>query len=320
MNIIGRKSKDTSANYFYGVNVNDQEAVRQEYNRLRKKHRNITILIIIVLILLSLIIVDFYRVNYYQAKPLFAIQKKVEKGTLFNGIGYKVLYCQSGERYIGSVLYKSCDEFDERTFANIVYEKVIDYSVKNKTLNREEVDQFLINNVIFDEENDEGGADYLADISFTCKDGSDKCFKTAKEYYDPLNIKIYIRLNKYNEVYAMIPFKTSGVYYDSLKEKYSEKIKEYLKANNLLVEDNLRYTNINIMENHGKYKFRNNSYADSYLVEINYMCVDNSNTCITAVGDTDLVGDYANLSFYMSMFLDENDNIVLMGPKEYFEI
>ncbi len=320
MDIIGKKRRDTSANYFYGVNVNDKEAVRVEYERLRKKHRNITIMVIIVLFALSLVIVDFCRVNYLGGKPLFAISKRVERGTLFTGLGYKVLYCQNGERYIGSVLYKSCDQFDERTFANVMYEKIIKYAEDTKALDRSKLDKFEITNIAYDEENEEDGGDYIVDIAFTCKDGSDKCFKTEKEYNDPLNIKVYIRLNRYNEIYAMTPFKTSGTYYDSLKENYTPKILEYLKSNGKVIEDNLSYVDINLVENHGKYKFRGTTYADSYMVEINYTCNDSSNTCIEASGKEDLVGDFSNLTFYMSMFLDENDNILLMGPKEYFEL
>ena len=48
------------------------------------------------------------------------------------------------------------------------------------------------------------------------------------------------------------------------------------------------------------------------------MCNDNSNTCITPYDKEDEQGDYANLSFQATMFLDANDNIVSMGPKEYF--
>ena len=320
MNIIDRKKPEQTPNYFYGVDVNDKEAVRKEYERLRQKHRNITIFVIIVLGCLSFVISDFVRVNYLGGRPIFATSEKVERGTLFKGLGYKVLYCNNGQRYVGSVLYKTCDEFDEKTFSNILYEKLIEYSSDNKTLNRDRLENFKIENVIYDEDNDQDGSDYLATISFSCVDGSNKCFKTTKEFNDPFNIKLYVRFDKFNEIYSVIPFKNTGTYYEQVIEQLTPKVQAYLKENNLLTEENLKYMNIKLMETHGKYKFRGKTYADSYLVEINYSCLDNSNTCIVANGDEDLEGDFANLSFYMSMFLDEEDNISLMGPREYFKI
>lgn len=320
MNIVDRKSKDTSKNYFYGVDVNDKQAVQREYERLNKQHKIVTIIVILALGILAFFGFDFYRVNFMEGKPIFALESAVERGTLFKGLGYNVLYCDNGERYIGSVLYKTCEEPDQLTFTNIVYEKFVDYSVSNKTLDKNKLDKLTITNLVFDEENDQGGSDYLLEIAYECKDGSSKCLKTVKEYNDPLKIKLYVKINKYNEVYDVVSFKTSGAYYEQLKENYTEKIKTYLIEKGLFKEENVRLFSIELEENYGKYKFRGNSYADSYLAVINYMCKDNSNTCVEAFDKKDLEGDYANLAFYSSLFLDEEDNILLMGPREYFEL
>ena len=320
MNIIDKKPRETPANYFYGVNVNDKEAVKEEYEKLRKRHKVITIVVIIAIAVFGVILFDFCRVNFMGSKPLFAVSKKVERGTLFQGIGYKVLYCSNGERYLGSVLYKACDEIDERTFTNVVYEKFVNYSIDNKTLDKDSLKELTINNLDYDEDNEEGGSDYLLDITFTCEDDGNKCLKTEKEYYDPNNIKLIIRINRYNEIYSVVPFKTSGANYDNLKKLYTDKAKEYMINNDLMDEDNTHSFSINLIENHGKYKFRGTTYADSYLAEINYNCNDHSNTCIKAIDDEDLEGDFSNLSFYMSVFIDEDDNVLLMGPKEYFEL
>ncbi len=320
MNVINKKSHEQTPNYFYGVDVNNKEAVREEYERLRKKHRNITIFAIIVLGCLSFVLGDFLRVTKLGGKPIFATSKKVERGTLFSGLGYKVLYCNNGQRYVGSVLYKSCEEFDENTFANVLYEKLVNYSADNKTLNRSKLKDFTVIDVMFDEENEEEGSDYLATISFSCNGNNSSCFKTAKEYNDPYNIKLYVRFNKFNEIYDVVPFKESGAYYNELVEQYTPKVQEYLRNNNLLVADNLHHFTIKLLENHGKYKFRGETYADSYLIQIDYNCLDNTNTCVTPAGNEDFEGDYSNLSFYMAMFLDAEDNVSLMGPKEYFDL
>lgn len=320
MNIINKKKEERTPNYFYGIDINNKEAVQEEYDRLRIKHRNITIFALIVLACLSFVVGDFLRVTKLGGKPIFATSKKVERGTLFSGLGYKVLYCNNGQRYVGSVLYKTCEAFDEKKFSNVLYEKLVDYSADNKTLNRNNLQDFKIEDVIYDEDNAEGGSDYFATISFSCKNGNSDCFKTTKEFNDPLNIKLYVRFNKFNEIYEVTPFKGSGVYYDQIKEQYIPKVRAYLKENNLLNEDNLYKFKIELLENHGKYKFRGQTYADSYLIEIDYSCKDNENTCVTAEGHETLDGDYANLSFYMSMFLDDSDNVVLMGPRQYFDL
>lgn len=320
MNIIDKKPRETPANYFYGVNVNDKEAVKEEYEKLRKRHKVITIVVIIAIAVFGVILFDFCRVNFMGSKPLFAVSKKVERGTLFQGIGYKVLYCSNGERYLGSVLYKACDEIDERTFTNVVYEKFVNYSIDNKTLDKDSLKELTINNLDYDEDNEEGGSDYLLDITFTCEDDGNKCLKTEKEYYDPNNIKLIIRINRYNEIYSVVPFKTSGANYENLKKLYTDKAKEYMINNDLMDEDNTHSFSINLVENHGKYKFRGETYADSYLVQIDYSCKDETNTCITPPDNEDLDGDFANLSFYMSMFVDEEDNISLMGSRQYFNL
>jgi len=192
LNIVNKKPQQTK-NVFYGVDVNDKQAVEKEYKRLQSQHRKITILVIIVLAFLGVVGFDFYRVNFIGGKPIFAVHKKVDRGTLFSGLGYKVLYCDNGERYIGSVLYKTCEEPDIVTFTHVVYEKLVDYGIKNKIIEMKNLNNLTINSLEKDEENDQGGSDYLLDITYECKDGSSKCFKTDKEFNNHLNKKIYIR-------------------------------------------------------------------------------------------------------------------------------
>ncbi len=319
MNIVNKKPQQTK-NVFYGVDVNDKQAVEKEYKRLQSQHRKITILVIIVLAFLGVVGFDFYRVNFIGGKPIFAVHKKVDRGTLFSGLGYKVLYCDNGERYIGSVLYKTCEEPDIVTFTHVVYEKLVDYGIKNKIIEMKNLNNLTINSLEKDEENDQGGSDYLLDITYECKDGSSKCFKTDKEFNNPLNKKIYIRINRYNEIYELLTFKNSGAYYDKLVLDYTEKVKNYLVENDYMNLENTKSFGLSLTSNNGKYKFRGNVYADSYLVGINYVCKDNGNECIKALDKKDIDGDFSNLSFYASMFLDENNNVLLVGPREYLEI
>lgn len=320
MRIIDKKPRETPENIFYGVDVNDKAAVEREFLRLRKIHRNVTIVAVIALLILAVFVFDFCRVNFFDAKPILAIEEKVDKGTLFSGLGYKVLYCNNGEKHIGSVQFKTCTEPEPVEFSNFVYKQLVDYAVKEEILVESNLESFVINSVVADEFNEEGGSDYLTNISYVCKDGSVTCFKTKKEYYDINDVTLYVRINKYNEVYDIIPFKGSGDYYEIIVADYTEKLKTYLIENELLDEENLRNFKLTLADNYGKYNFRNTTYADSYLIQIDYMCVDNSNTCIKAIDNKDNEGDYANLSFYASMFVDQDENILLVGPREYLDL
>lgn len=320
MNIIGKRKVDSSKNVFYGVDVNDKVAVQKEYERLQKKHRKITILVIVVLCILAVIFFDFYRVNYAGGKPIFAISSSVDRGTLFQGLGYKVLYCENGERYIGSVLYKSCEETDMNDFRNFVYELFVNYSVANKILDKDNLESLVIHTITYDEDNAEQGSDYLLHMSVTCKDGSTKCFTLNKEYNDYSNIHLYISINRYNEIFQVLPFKASGAYFEELNTLYTEQVKEYFIKENKLKEETLRDFHVILVSNNGKDKFRGVTYADSYLVNIQYLCTDHGNDCVTAFDKEDYEGDYANLSFYSSLFLDADDDVALVGPKEYLEL
>lgn len=320
MRIIDKKPMETPENVFYGVDVNNKVAVEKEFLRLKKQHRNATIVVVVALLILGVFVFDFCRVSYFDAKPLLAFEKKVEKGTLFTGLGYKVLYCSNGEKYLGSVLYKTCEDPDMIEYSNLIYEKVVDYAVSNKLMNKKALKDFNIVSLTYDEANDKGGSDYLANISYECKNGSVTCFKTKKEFFDTKNVNLYIRIDKYNEVYDIIPFKTTGAYYELLVQQYVENAKTYLIENQKLDEANLRSFKLKIIENKGKSKFRGTVYADSYLIELNYMCLDNSNTCVSAIDKKDYEGDYSNLVFFASMFVDENGVVQLIGPREYLDL
>ncbi len=320
MKIIDKKPMEQPKNVFYGVDVNDKAAVEKEFLRLKEQHRKFTIVVIIVLLILGVIVFDFCRVNLLGGRPIFAVEEKVDKGTLFKGLGYNVLYCNNGERFIGNVLYKSCEEPDMIEFSNMIYKKIIEYGNDSKKILKNELKELNINTLTYDSTNKEGGTDYLANISYQCKKNSVTCFNIGKEFNSTENINVYIKINKYNEVYNIVPFKTSGKYYKTLNTEYTEKAKNYLIENSKLDELNLRDFKVKLIENHGKYKFRNESYADSYLIEVNYLCVDGGNECVYAIDKKDYEGDYSNLVFYATMFVDEENNIKLIGPREYLDL
>ena len=318
--INGKKDEGQPSNYFYGVDVTNKKAVRKEYNRLKRRHFLITIISLIAIGALSVIIFDFVKVNFFKARPLFSISKKVENGTLYTGIGYKVLYCKNGERYVGSTLYASCQEFEERTFMNTVYEKIIDYGDKKNLIKRGNYEKLELTSAMFDEELSDGGWDYFIEANLTCKGGNNRCFYFKKEFNDPSKIYFYIRYDQYNDIQDVFTFKRTGAHTKALEEEYGPKVREYFKTEGIITDDEgIRDFSIHYLDNFGKFKFRGTSYAESYLIEVNYLCYDNSNKCVTPLDDIDLDGDYSNYMFMMAMFIDENGEIALMGPKEYLD-
>ena len=93
---------DSSKNICYGVDTNDRQAVEAEFLRLKKRHRNFTILAIVVLAFLAVIAFDFYNVNKNNAKPILAIKQRIDNGDKYLGIGYTAIYCDNGDTYIGA--------------------------------------------------------------------------------------------------------------------------------------------------------------------------------------------------------------------------
>lgn len=319
MQPIDRKPAETPANNFYGVNVNDKDAVEKEFDRLRKRHIGTTILVIVMLFVFAFFIYDYIRVVELGGKPIFAIEEKVEQGTKLKGIGYEVLYCSNGERHVGPMVYKKCDSENFTTISNLVYKRFVDYAVKEKMLIKDNLDKLEFNLVEYDGKNEQGGADYHVNLKYSCKNDSN-CLKLVKEYESKDDVDLYVRFDKYNEVTDIVYFKEKGKYYDSLVELYTQKLRTYLIQNEKADEENVRSFKLVLVENHGKYKFRDVSYADSYLVKVTYLCNDNGNTCVHAFDDNDLEGDYVNLNFFGAMFLDKEDNVLLFGPKEYFDL
>ena len=318
MQPINRKPIETPENNFYGVDVNNRMAVEQEFTKLQGQHRMVTIVVIVLLLVIGFFIFDFIRVYSLGGRPIFAIQEKVTGGTKFTGIGYEVLYCDNGERHVDMVVYKKCGNGEPTTISNLVYKKFVDYATETKMLNNSKLESLEFISVNVDGKNDKDGTDYHVNLKYTCK--KDGCLKLKKEFESTDNVHLYVRLDKFNDVYDIVYFKISGPYYDSLVEIYEENLKTYLIENQKADVANLKRLELVLEENHGKYKFRGTSYADSYLVRINYTCVDNSNTCIKAFDDTDMEGDFTNLSFFGSMFLDKDGNVLLFGPKEYFSL
>ena len=319
MQPINKKPMETPENNFYGVDVNNKQAVEAEFDKLKKRHKVVTIVVIVSLLVLGFFIYDYIRVTELGGKPIFVIEEKVEEGTKFKGLGYEVLYCNNGERYVGPTVFKKCTDEGTTTIDNFVYKKFVDYVVETKMLDKNNLDTLEFNLVEYDGSNEKEGGDYHINLKYTCKNDK-KCLKLTKEYDNQDNINLYLRLNKYNEVYEIAYFKNSGKYYDSLVELYTTNLKTYLIENGKMDEANVRSFELELDDNYGMYKFRGTTYSDSYMVKITYMCLDNGNTCVHALDDNDLDGDYTNLMFYGSMFLDSEGKVLLFGPKEYFDL
>ena len=62
------------------------------------------------------------------------------------------------------------------------------------------------------------------------------------------------------------------------------------------------------------------SIGDSYLISISYLCTDQSTDCIKPFDKKDDEGDYSNYYYQASMFIGGDDEVLLVGPKEYLSL
>ena len=131
--LIVEKKKHDETNMYYGVDLNDKKAVEREFRRRNNIHRLVTLIAIIVMIGLGVVFFDFYRVNFMGGRPLFATYTRVKNGTLFNGLGYSVLYCNNGERHVGAVLYTDCESVDpdSNTFKEVLARSIKSFAEEN---------------------------------------------------------------------------------------------------------------------------------------------------------------------------------------------
>ena len=307
-------------NLYQGIDLNDKKAVQKEFNKRRRVHSFFTIVFIVIFCCLGVLLFDFYRVNFKDGKPLIAVKELVDGGSLYKGIGYEVLYCDDGSRYSASVIYDSCNsgngEEKVDSFNKVLYDSLLFYGREKKFIDIKNLDNLTINEYTFDETNDQNGSDYLLDLSISCKNDKD-CFKTTKEFADPSNIKVIVRLDKANTIYDMVYFKETGAYNKLMEEQYTEKVKQYLIDNGSINLEDLRLFSIRFIDFNGKHTFRNVDYNSSYLISISYMCYSSENDCVKQFERKDLEGDVSNMFFQASLFLDSEGEVGLVGYKEY---
>lgn len=305
-------------NYYQGIDLNNKDEVRKEFNRRRAVHSFFTLIFIAMLGVLGVFLFDFWRVNFREGHPLFAIKTTVENGKLYKGIGYQVLYCDDGSRYSAAVVYQDClgEEEEVDSYIKVLHQELIRLGTDKDFINVKNLESLTINSYTFDEVNPTGGSDYLLDLTIVCKDNK-SCFTTKKKFYDKSNIKVILRMDSTNSAYDMIYFKNSGAYNQLMADTYKEKIKQFLVDQGNINLDDLRDFNVRFEENYGVLKYKGVEYADSYLINISFMCYSSGNDCVKQLENKDKEGDYSNMSFTASLFLDAEGEVALIGYREY---
>jgi hypothetical protein len=353
--LVVEKKKHDETNMYYGVDLNDKKAVEKEFRRRNNIHRLVTLVAILLILALGVVFADFCRVNYMGGRPVFAKYSKVKNGTLFEGLGYSVLYCTNGERYVGAVLYNDCESIDpdSNSFKEVLARSIRLYAEGAKLSKKGSIDEIIIHEFYADEElsidnetiedkikkdaekktslinpNPEKTKDkddvllyydYYVDFEVKCKKG-DNCLNLEKDFEDPSHLKVIVRFDWFNDIVQILYSKTTGEHAKIMGAEYSEKVKNYFVSDGKATEDNIKSIEITFLDTKGKGKFRGTSYAESYLIRVDYRCLDDGNACITPYDKEDEEGDFSNLSFRASMFLDGEGNIISMGPKEYFDL
>lgn len=312
MKYIGNERKNLNPdneNIVYGVNVSDKEAVRKKLEQMKRNKMILTLLSLIVIGIIGYIVYDFWNVSFNGGKPVVALKSDVDSGTKFKGIGYSYIKCNDGKVYLNEKddVCNPKDDDGNRTFDDVLHDVLFAYLSEEKIVN-DNFKDFVINSYNRDSENNNEGYDYFVDLTYTCNDGGDSCFKVLKDKTNKNNIQIYVSLDKTNTVYNVFNFKSRGAQYDKLVLDYKEKVKQYLIDNNRYVEDNVRYYDIKLLSNKGKSIIGTTTYEDCYVISVSYMCKDNGNTCITVYDD----GENNNLSFKVNMYLDKDNEVKLL--------
>lgn len=306
-------------NIIYGVNVHDKEAVKKKLKEMRRRKFILTNLALIVIGCLGFIFYDFYNVVKNEGTPIFALREKIENGVKYKGISFELIKCDDGKRYLNSwtkecIIEEEKEEPEVLSFDKILYDALNTY-LKDSGIVNDNLKTLTINEFVLDEEkNSYEGTDYYIDLTYECVDGTSTCFKVLKEQTNQTNLKIYASLDKLNIVKEVSTFKTTGKKYNEIKEVYITKAKDYLISKEMYDEENVRYFNVELIKNLGRYRYKDLMYEDVYEIRLSYMCKDNGNTCITKIDD----GNNTNLSFDVIMLLDGEDNIVLLESTKLF--
>lgn len=312
MKYIGNERKNLNpdnVNMVYGVNVSDKEAVKKKMKEIRTRKGILTFISFLIIAFAGFIVYDFWNVSFNEGKPILAIDSKVDSGIKKTGIGYVYIKCNDGKVHLNEKddVCNPTEKDGERTFDDVLHDALVLYLEENKFIDNN-FDDLVIDSYDRDSENGNGGYDYFVELTYSCKDGSDTCFKTLKDKSNKKNMEVYVSLEQGNVVSDVFVFKRSGTRYDKIKEEYKEKVKSYLITNGMYQEENVRYYDIQIVSNKGKSRFGNNVYEDCYVISVSYMCNDNGNTCVKVFDD----GENNNLSYKANMFLNDDGEIGLI--------
>lgn len=305
-------------NYTYGVDTNDKEAIKEAYKKYRTRHIVITFFVVIVLAFLGVIIFDFYQVNANGKLPIISLKEKVDGGTLYKALGYKVLYCDNGDRYVGFMALKTCsDKEGSNQFKDILFNAMSKYLKDNKLIDYTNLTGMELLEYSVDEVESNGNTDYLVKLKYTCLDGTNKCLNLGIEYETGKDIELIVGVDKYQVVNKVSYFKKSGNYYQSLNDKYAVEIQDYLNINGNVDVDNLRYLKINLLDDYGVYKFNGFTYAKAYRARLSYTCKDDSNSCVRLKKDIDID---ENLNYEIAIFVDSDMKVKYIDKALVFEV
>ena len=315
MRIVDKKPYETPPNIFYGVDVTDKKAVKKKYHKLQFQHFIITMMVIAVLSILGVFIFDMIRVNFMDKHPMFYKVENIDGGTLYKGLGYSKLYCDNGEVYNYMNNTNKCLS-GNRSFSQVFYSSFKMYAFNNEIITDSNLKMLKLSNITYDGTNSYKGSDYVVDVTYSCLDETSKCFKELKKQIDPYSYRLFVSLNSNNHVEEINYFKNYGYYYDALVSEYNEKVKNYMSDNGLLDLNNLYTFEINILADKGKVKYKQVEYYNSYLIKINYSCVDLSDTCISKKEyTTDKL-----TNFDVLILVDENRNVLSIANKAILDL
>ncbi len=142
----------------------------------------------------------------------------------------------------------SCSKKEINTFNDLVYQAFKKYAEKEKLLDFSNLEVLEFDSLLFDESHEDGSNDYIVAIHYVCKENRE-CFKPLKNVEDKNHYQLYLTLDRMNDVVNVFSFKTSGLYYESLKEKYGQEVLQYLVEHHLAFKENVRLFKVDLLNN-----------------------------------------------------------------------
>jgi hypothetical protein len=83
-----------------GVDMNNREEVEKKFAELKRKKKTSSFFGLLAFLIIFVVVGDFVYVNFFDGTPILALREKLVDGIKYKGLGYEVLVCDNGDKYL----------------------------------------------------------------------------------------------------------------------------------------------------------------------------------------------------------------------------